>query len=142
MTIRDAIAEIEQIALQVEESGSLVVDELVERGVQIARERSSGTASEAQLRREDHPYARRHGAPRRDPSIINRHRGVFYAAWRSVSAFSAGQIINDSDVANFMRDGTTYMFERPVGVAVEEDLAAVAPRIATDVLARLVRQLG
>lgn len=139
MNVRDAIAEIEALVQEVEQGGERVVEELTDRGVQIARQRSSGTASPAQLRREDHPYARRHGAPRRDPAIINRNRGVFFAAWRSATSGLTGQIINDSDVADFLRDGTRLMFERPVGVAVEEDLAAVAPQIATSVLARLVR---
>lgn len=52
--------------------------ELLERAI----ENSSGTLSPADLRRQDHPYARRHGEPRQDPDVVNVGKTrVFQHSW-------------------------------------------------------------
>ena len=104
----------------------------VQRDVYLeAVRRSSGTATEAELRAADHPYARRHGSPLWDPSTINVGRGDFRAAWATDSVpgpygLMARSVSNRSAVAPFLeqREGATgsSMFARPL----EEILARVA----------------
>ena len=86
---------------------------------------SSGTLSYADLRAMDHPYAVRHGSTIVDPSIINKHRGDFYDHWREGQALQVsdgveGRVINDSDVADFLRLGTSKMVPRPIQEALED----------------------
>jgi hypothetical protein len=46
---------------------------------------SSGDLTEKDLRRLDHPYARRHGTAKKDPSIINVRSGRFRRSWATLS---------------------------------------------------------
>ena len=91
---------------------------------------SSGTATEADLRREDHPYARRHGTARRDPSLINARSGRFRRAWRSRRPQRAGRGRVVSRVRNFdpkarYMFGTKLMLPRPIIARVARQLAPV-----------------
>ncbi len=76
---------------------------------------SSGTLSYADLARMDHPYARRHGSPRMDPSVINAHTELFKQSWRiRREADGSLTIYNDAPYATFLMTGTRTMFRRPV----------------------------
>lgn len=120
MDIRQAIAFLGSLENTIQMGASDGVDDLTDFGVQTAQEFSSGNESSAALARADHPYAKRHGSPRRAPHIINKQRGVFFEAWMAARKSERDwQIINDSDVADFLRDGTATMFERPIDDAVE-----------------------
>lgn len=101
-----------------------------------AREYSSGTVSSAQLRAEDHPYARRHGNPQRRPDLINRQSGQFVSAWAHDPAEAEGDEISSSvfnvapharylfdlDASDFPDGGTERMFGRPVPERVASEL--------------------
>ena len=100
--------------------------------LETARRHSSGPLSTAELRRRDHPYARRHGAPQEDPAAINRQSGAFLAAWESEGPDEDGDdltvsVFNTDWKAPLLEAGTRFMFERPLPEAVE---AEVEPRAA------------
>ena len=117
-------------------AGKEAVANVLKAGLKAARKDSSGTLSCAQMRKEDHPYARRHGRPLRPAGIINKHRGVFYDAWLAFESTSAsgepsGRLMNDSDVTEFLDKGTKSMFRRPIkdNVEAEMDFAALEAEI-------------
>lgn len=100
----------------------------IEHGLEDAREeairRSSGPYSLAELAAMDHPYARRHGTPLLDPSIVNDQTGGFRSRWRSPEIIRfgpevSGRIVNDADVADWLQNGTPTMVPRPIAEAVE-----------------------
>lgn len=96
----------------------------MEHGQIRAVNQSQGTKSYQDLADEDHPYATRHGSPQSDPGIINKHSGEFADAWQPPDVMVLGdtlhgRIINDSPVADFLNDGTTHMFARPIGPETE-----------------------
>ncbi|WP_394794869.1 hypothetical protein [Armatimonas sp.] len=81
-------------------------------------EASSGGLSTAELRRRDHPYARRHGTAREDPEVINEQTGKFKRSWRATRPTRTGnrlrsRIRNTDPKAKFMH-GTTAMLLRPI----------------------------
>ena len=85
---------------------------------------SSGELTEADLRQMDHPYARRHPDPLLNPAIINDHTGEFKEHWKQPEVMNvgddlAGRIINDSAVADYLRDGTEAMHDRPIEPELE-----------------------
>lgn len=81
---------------------------------------SSGPFSLAELAEMDHPYARRHGTPLLEPFIINVQSGAFRQDWdmRQVGD-QHFQVFNDNAVADYLDQGTRYMFRRPIAEAVE-----------------------
>lgn len=91
---------------------------------------SSGTATEADLRREDHPYARRHGTAKREPGIINTRSGRFRRAWRSRRPQRAGhgrivsRVRNYDPKARYMF-GTKLMLPRPIIQRVARQLRPI-----------------
>lgn len=100
-------------------------------GLKIARKQSSGSVSTSQLRKEDHPYAKRHGSPKRDPSTINVQSGEFRAEWHvqiGNSLDDGPAIVNYSRVARFLQEGTTTMFARPVEAVIIAKLQSIRPR--------------
>ena len=105
------------------------IDYALAEGLKSAKRRSSGGLTYKQMRQEDHPYAVRHGVARRDPSVINSHRGVFKRGWFTQKVFTVtdwgGAIINDSENAGFLKDGTRFMVRRPIDDAVGEELRTV-----------------
>jgi hypothetical protein len=111
------------------------VEDLVER----AEWWTGGTATEADLKREGHPYSRRHGSPRRDPRRINRRTGGIQGGWEmDLPHVEGGNLIsgihNTDPKATEMETGTARMFERlPHEAAAEE----VEPRFEQRVEAAL-----
>lgn len=121
MTIKQARQQVRYAHLAIKRAERDGLRKAVIAGKRQAQKQSSGRASYAQLRAEDHPYARRHGMAKRDPAIINKHRGLFYIGWAyelGADGLSA-RIVNRSDVADFM-GGTDKMLPRPI----EGDVAA------------------
>lgn len=91
---------------------------------------SSGDHTLAALAAIGHPYAKRHGAPRLDPSVINTQTGVFRAAWQFYDLGYNGnahtvQVQNYSMVAQYLRYGTRFMFARPIDQRVVSELAQI-----------------
>ena len=89
---------------------------------------SSGTLTEEDLRRLDHPYATRHGSPRLAPGIINAQSGEFRAGWVARGPTQRGDVIrstvqNLAPVAKYLEKGTEVMFARPLPELVEAELA-------------------
>ncbi|WP_395089293.1 hypothetical protein [Armatimonas sp.] len=81
-------------------------------------EASSGGLSTAELRRRDHPYARRHGTAREDPKVINEQTGKFKRSWRATRPTRTGNLLrsrirNTDPKAKFMH-GTETMVPRPI----------------------------
>jgi hypothetical protein len=97
-------------------------------GVKIAKDLSSGGKSLAQLRREDHPFAARHGIAKDPPEIINAQTGEFRSHWRAIAKAVKGIVVpvveNRNWKANFLKDGTKnkdgkgIMLRRPIDSAV------------------------
>src|SRR6186997_3006498 len=88
------------------------------QAIELARQYSQGPYSTAELRRLGHPYARRHGAPGLDPSLINRQSGLLARSWRREGPLEKDgglhtSVFNDAPEAFFM-GGTEKMFERPL----------------------------
>lgn len=107
-------------------------------GIRLARERSSGPFSSARLASMDYPFAKRHGAPLLDPSIVNSQSGHFRAKWHAVRLGMGAQIVNDAQYADWLKHGTEYAFARPIDEAIESDLSAKAKGELTPKFDRLV----
>lgn len=89
---------------------------------------SSGGTSLAQLAAEDHPYAKRHGFPLRDPEIINAQTGAFRADWKNPQPVVMGDTVegfieNHNPVADYLTQPRgsekSTMFQRPIDEEVE-----------------------
>jgi len=117
-----------------DELAKSVMDAMTEAtkfGYQNAQIMSQGTESLGQLRAADHPYARRHGLPLRDPAIINEQTGDFLRSWINPAPERNGDVVegsieNDNWVADYLtqkpgRMGKyrSKMFKRPIDDEVE-----------------------
>ena len=98
-------------------------------GLAEATRRSSGGISTRQQAKEDHPYAVRHGAPLRDPSIINEQTGVFKRGWEDdlatlsdTGSVARARLSNQTEVADYLNEGTRTMFRRPIADKLEESI--------------------
>ena len=96
-------------------------------GLEDAQVLSQGPISLGQLRKEDHPYARRHGFPLREPFVINEQTGAFLRDWKTEEPEVNGDtvdgwILNQNPVAGYLTqpDGSpkTTMFRRPIDAMV------------------------
>ena len=87
---------------------------------------SSGPLTKRDLRRMDHPFARRHGQALTDPEIINKGGGDFYRDWQTEPVTATGdgtegRLFNDSKSAHWLSrggKGKSKMVARPVIVRV------------------------
>lgn len=90
---------------------------------------SRGTLSPSDLRRLDHPYARRHskdrsfgGSALRDPAILNQRTGRLARSWRLVAVKTTkqgtrGSVINRAPSAKWIKSGgsgASKMVTRPI----------------------------
>jgi hypothetical protein len=105
------------------------VEKTAAQGLIEAQLLSQGPLSQPTLDKEDNPYAKRHGTPQRDPSIINEQTGDFLRSWDTVFADIYGDsiesaIVNDSPEADYLNQtwggSKSTMFRRPVKDKVEE----------------------
>lgn len=123
--------------------GERALQRSLDRLKEAAEARSQGTLTEADLHALDHPYARRHGSPRRDPDTVNQQSGDFAAAWEAEGPTTtgdgfAGVVFNTDDKAEFLEDGTAVMFARAPHEAalrdVEQELGQLFERAMADAL--------
>lgn len=97
-------------------------------GLRQAIKQSSGRITTAQLRKEDHPYATRHGAPRRDPSTINEQKGDFKRDWMIQGGGNIRNgvaIVNYNPIAQYLAEGTPRMFKRSLEAKVIDAMVKV-----------------
>lgn len=109
------------------------VNTTVKTGLVEAQVMSQGTASLSVLASEDHPYAKRHGFPLRNPAIINEQTGKFLRDWRkkdaTVSASKIeGSVENRNRVADYLTQPKgsprSKMFIRPIDLVIEAKMTA------------------
>lgn len=108
-----------------------LVQRAADAGLEAAMLWSSGSQSLSDLRRQDHPYARRHGTPLLDPSRINVQSGQFRAAWESRGGGLQRSVVNESEVADYMK-GTRSMVSRPIWERIEEAMLEAVPGAELD----------
>jgi hypothetical protein len=98
------------------------------------RRRSQGALRARDLRRMDHPYARRHGGPLLNPDVVNSSESGFGGAWEldgptQADGALSGSVWNSDPKANYLSqedgDSRTAMFARHPHEAAA---AEVAPR--------------
>lgn len=122
--------ELERVGAELHDAARSAVSETLESAQALAQRYSSGPLSRADLIAQDHPYARRHGAPQAEPSIINVDTGRFRDAWEIDGPSEAGGTVrgalwNASPEAEFLETGTTFMFERPIADRVALEIEPV-----------------
>lgn len=133
MDLRDAINELKRIELQA--IGSQCVDAVADETLAVAKEFSSGNPvtgnlSYADLRAADYPYAKRH--PKTLGDFVNKHRGVFWDAWQR----SGDRVLNDSEVADFIKHGTKNMHARDIDELVEAEAEIRGQKLAEAIVRR------
>lgn len=116
------------------EAGALeAARDVAGRAYERARELSRGGYASRDLRRLDHPYARRHGSPKLDPAVVNYGRGVFFGGWRVrtpqryANDTIQGAVLNEAPQAPYLEGGTETMFPRPLMDRVVGELEAGDP---------------
>lgn len=122
--------QLEQMGSQFERSASVAITETLEAAKELAQRYSSGPLSQAELAALDHPFARRHGTPQLDPSIVNVETGRFRDSWEMEGPNEQGggmhgALWNSSPEAVFLETGTRYMFERPIADRVQVEIEPV-----------------
>lgn len=133
MTIVQAKSQVRKVQADLKREAQGAVSRSLTKGKNEARRMSSGPLSLAELRRRDHPYARRHGGglwsvmPKRTPAVINVQTGAFRDAWatdrpRADDRTVTGRLSNQDRVADWLRLGTRRMVARPVDVWLEQFL--------------------
>lgn len=161
MTIREAQRLFERMEQQVDDAAERGFRKVLDRGLALARRQTSGRRSLSELRRRDHPYAKRHGSPLLDPAKVNSQSGDLLSRWFPAGQFGAstqvlgkgdkmpgrvlgsgardlrGAIVNDDPVTEYL-EGTTVMFRRPVAEAVEKKLEAEAESIVGKAIERVL----
>lgn len=129
LTFAEAADWFEQSAQDLEYDTLAAERASVEQGLEIARNWSAGPLSTKRLRQLDHPYAKRHGFPQRDPGLINRQTGVFAGSWVSEGPAAdaddgaVSTLYNtDPKAEKWLEPGTRYMFARPVDARIGDGL--------------------
>lgn len=123
------------------------VEEIQAAVLEEAVQLSSGTATPQQLRRDDHPYARRHGRIRAPyhHALINRQSGAFAARWRKEPAeetaggFEAA-VVNDDPKGPWLTEGTPLMLERSLVEEIVLNTEERAARILGGHMAQMARE--
>lgn len=144
MDFQTAISKIQDIPSEVKEGCKVATGELVAKAHEIAIERSSGKKTLAQMRKDDHPYAKRHGSTgsfvvdetgEYPPGVINEQSGQFKGAWQSGRTGElSGSVTNDSEHAGYLISGKGSMIVRPVEEAVVHDLYPQITGIVEDAI--------
>lgn len=96
---------------------------------------SSGGLSYDALRELDYPFAKRHGSPLLDPSIINFHEGETGVrdGWEVEIDGNELIVTNESDIYNdFLQPGTSKMFARG---GIEDRAQGEIDAISNEILA-------
>lgn len=113
MTPQAFAADLERRADALPEALSDALSATAEDAVRRAQWWSSGSLQARDLRRLDHPYARRHGSPRLNPDFVNQRSGVFLESWRSSDPEENEQ--GDLSAAVFNIDPKAPYLEQPDG---------------------------
>lgn len=146
MTPAQAAARLNRIANSLPRCVTRALVTSSKQGVELAKVYSSGPYSLLQLARLGHPYAKRHvakaaamGITRRQlvgsafmDYMINKQTGRFLATWRTEppsSAFNGtmrARVVNDAPEAKYLKYGTRFMIQRPIGAKVAHLLQPIA----------------
>lgn len=107
-------------------------DRTLNKAYQLAYKYSMGTVTAQELAR-NRPYAVRHGAPLRDPSIINQQSSHFIQDWETIGPYWRGGTLysvlrNISQIANWLEFGTKFMFARPIVQRIINEITPVRKR--------------
>lgn len=96
--------------------------------VETARRKSDGPLREPDRRREDYPYASRHGLlgipsamPEGNPGIINAPTGKFRDDWKDTSTGKSAAVTNTNPVGQYL-DGTDKMIRRPIEETIADEV--------------------
>lgn len=108
---------------------------------------TAGTMTPADLRRLDHPYAKRHGRALRDPAITNRKSGELNRSFRRgrvvrVAGGTRGAITNRAkSVAGIKAGGTadSAMVERPLVQRVQKRIQTERTRRVKSAINHVLR---
>lgn len=122
MNTKDIAHALESFKLQARSAVTAAEAEALADAKREALASSSGPLTRRDLRRMDHPFARRHGQARADPEIVNKGSGDFYRAWQTEAITATGdgtegRLFNDSPSAHWLSrggQGGSRMVARPV----------------------------
>lgn len=122
MQTKDLAAALESFSSRALAAVSAAEAEALEDAKREALASSSGPLTRRDLRRMDHPFARRHGEAQADPEIINTGRGDFAREWSTSAVTNSGDgteadLTNDSESAHWLSRGgrgKSKMVARPV----------------------------
>ena len=139
MTLEQAIAFFESAGEQLPAILDGAVAEGRDLAAAYAHVLSAGPLTDADLRRADHPFAKRHGdiiAPGQ-PDVINAHTHDFDRGWKQegpqpASDGSAAAIWNADPKAPWLEDGTDVMFGRDLASAIVDQVGPQFEEIVFD----------
>lgn len=140
MTIEEGIRELEQLSKAIDPTLDAALGDVLDAGLDFARQQSSGDLSYADMRKQDYPYAKRHGTARQPAGVVNKHTGQFYDAW---DADKPGRALNnDSEHGDFLRAkkrGKGTMLDRPIEDEVEDFMKGRAKPMISYRLLRVIQ---
>lgn len=108
---------------------------------------SSGTLTVAQKRAMDYPFAKRHGEAKANLSIINVVTGNFRFMWATAPGIEgpmdtpeAGtRMGNLSEHAQYLEEGTTKMFARPLVEKIAQEVLPLRSDIMDEELKKVMK---
>lgn len=145
MTPQEAAAALRAMGGRLETELTAALDRTRGRAAELAEGVSSEPYDRNQLAREDHPFARRHGTPKRDPRFLGQVTGDFARAWvtdpvaRQGDSLASALANTDPKAAAWLEPGTETMVPRRPDEAIAELLE---PEFEQVVDAALLRALG
>lgn len=134
MNIKQARTRIQSLKREIVRDTKSAVARAVNAAEREAKRMSSGPLTLADLRKRDHPYAKRHGPlgkpsamPKGTRSVINVQSGEFRADWMAGVPSVSGSTVkarlqNLNPVADFLQYGTEFMVRRPINVYMTDFL--------------------
>lgn len=158
MTAAQAAARLNRIANALQRRSVAALNLSAKQGVIIAHDHSKGPYSLMALKLMGHPYARKYawlsrrrrieafGSIVGREYIINKQTGAFLANWHTGSVSSAfsgtmqAQVINNDPKAKYLKRGTKFMIQRPIGPTVAKLLAPIAHDNVRQAVRRAIRQ--
>jgi hypothetical protein len=133
-----------RLANQIEQAAREAMSDALQVTLIEAKRLSSGFETRKDHRRNDHPYARRHGRvkPPNDPFLINAQSGRFLQSWERREPQDAGGklvgvVTNSDPKGELLGRGTRLMLARPLPVVV----APLGEQALADALVRRLDRL-
>lgn len=168
MTLRQGIVKVQALRKEIDRGIKNAVDQTMAAGVQEAKRMSSGPLSLAELRRRDHPYAKRHAQfaafvekfyPERTytsplgnipqgAALINDQGGMFKEAWGKSGAkvspdgTVSGSLKNFTFEADMLMSGRGAMTVRPIEAYMADFIERTAIKKVSTAIKRLERIYG